>query len=77
MQPRPHRALQYLETLEMTADTESMWRTLGGLALHDKNLPVAERFIYVIKLWLGLQNQPSPRKLHLDGYYLIYPVLNE
>ena len=27
----------------MTADTESMWRTLGGLALHAKNLPVAER----------------------------------
>jgi len=37
------RALQYLETLEMTADTESMWKTLGGLALHAKNLPVAER----------------------------------
>ena len=41
-QPYP-RALQYLETLEMTADTESMWKTLGGLALHAKNLPVAER----------------------------------
>lgn len=29
----------------MTADTESMWRTLGGLALHAKNLPVAERYL--------------------------------
>ena len=29
----------------MTADTESMWRTLGGLALHAKNLPVAERLL--------------------------------
>jgi len=31
----------------MTADTESMWKTLGGLALHAKNLPVAERCLSV------------------------------
>ena len=45
--PLFYRALQYLETLEMTADTESMWKTLGGLALHAKNLPVAERCLSV------------------------------
>ena len=50
----------------MTADTESMWRTLGGLALHDKNLPVAERFLFVIKLWPSLQNQSCLLKLDIN-----------
>ena len=52
----------------MTADTESMWRTLGGLALHAKNLPVAERCLFVI-----LYNAHSISSVHF--LYLVLYIL--
>ena len=37
------RALIFLETLEMTSETEAMWRTLGDLTLQARQLRIAER----------------------------------
>ena len=37
------RALVFLETLEMTSETEAMWRTLGELTLAANQLRIAER----------------------------------
>ncbi|KAI9178878.1 hypothetical protein H9P43_005540 [Blastocladiella emersonii ATCC 22665] len=37
------RALALLETLELTPETEVMWRTLSGLAMQHRRLPLAER----------------------------------
>lgn len=37
------RAITLLETLEMTPETEAMWKTLSGIAIKDKRLVVAER----------------------------------
>ena len=38
-----NRAVEYLEKLEMTAETEAMWRTLARMSLESRQLHVAER----------------------------------
>lgn len=38
-----NRAVQYLEKLEMTAETEAMWRTLARMSLESRQLHIAER----------------------------------
>ena len=38
-----HRAVAFLETLEMSAETEAMWKTLSKLAMEDRQLHIAER----------------------------------
>ena len=38
-----NRAINFLETLEMSAETEAMWRTLAKLSLEGKQLQIAER----------------------------------
>ncbi|KAI9201990.1 uncharacterized protein BJ171DRAFT_584638 [Polychytrium aggregatum] len=37
------RAVFLLETLELTPETEAMWKTLSTMALKDQRLPIAER----------------------------------
>eukprot|EP00795_Rhopilema_esculentum_P007500 gene7500-13279_t len=37
------RAITFLESLDMTPETEAMWKTLSKLAVQEGNLPVAER----------------------------------
>eukprot|EP00052_Salpingoeca_macrocollata_P025012 m.226452 g.226452 ORF g.226452 m.226452 type:complete len:1747 (+) comp22359_c0_seq2:150-5390(+) len=37
------RAAAFLETLEMTSETETMWRTLAGLTLESRELHIAQR----------------------------------
>lgn len=37
------RALTFLETLELTKESEAMWKTLGELTLAAKQLVIAER----------------------------------
>lgn len=37
------RALAFLETLEMTRETEAMWKTLAELTLSARQLVVSER----------------------------------
>ena len=37
------RALAFLETLELTSESEAMWRTLGQLTLQHRQLKIAER----------------------------------
>ncbi|XP_070378558.1 intraflagellar transport protein 172 homolog [Dermacentor albipictus] len=37
------RAVAYLESLELTEETETMWRTLGQMALEERLVAVAER----------------------------------
>lgn len=39
------RALLFLETLEMTSETESMWRTLADLTLGARQLRMAQRWV--------------------------------
>ena len=39
------RALTFLETLEMTPETEAMWRSLGELTLKARKLKMAERWV--------------------------------
>ena len=39
------RAVAFLETLEMSAETEAMWKTLSKLAMEDRQLHIAERFV--------------------------------
>lgn len=39
------RATAFLETLEMSPETEAMWRTLFKLALECSKLSIAERFL--------------------------------
>ena len=41
------RALRFLETLEMTRETEAMWKSLGELALEASQLHIAERCVCV------------------------------
>ena len=38
-----NRAITFLESLEMSAETEAMWRTLSKLSLENKQLQIAER----------------------------------
>lgn len=54
----------------MTADTESMWKTLGGLALHAKNLPVAERS----NLCLYINNLGLCVTVHHLYACIVYPL---
>ncbi|XP_063414390.1 intraflagellar transport protein 172 homolog isoform X2 [Mytilus trossulus] len=37
------RAVSFLETLELSAETEAMWKTLSKLAMEDRQLHIAER----------------------------------
>ncbi|XP_042302841.1 LOW QUALITY PROTEIN: intraflagellar transport protein 172 homolog [Sceloporus undulatus] len=53
-----HRAVVYLETLEMSDETEAMWKTLSRLALEAKQLHIAER------CFAALGNMPKVRFLH-------------
>uniref|UniRef100_A0A8D0L3P4 Uncharacterized protein n=1 Tax=Sphenodon punctatus TaxID=8508 RepID=A0A8D0L3P4_SPHPU len=39
-----HRAAAFLETLEMSTETEAMWKTLSRLALEARQLHIAERY---------------------------------
>lgn len=41
--PSLSRATAFLETLEMTPETEAMWKTLSKLALEARQLHIAER----------------------------------
>lgn len=38
------RATAFLETLEMSTETEAMWKTLSRLALEARQLHIAERY---------------------------------
>lgn len=38
-----HRAVTFLETLEMSPESEAMWKTLSKLALEAQQLHIAER----------------------------------
>ncbi|KAM6123262.1 intraflagellar transport protein 172 homolog [Pterocles gutturalis] len=53
-----HRAAAFLETLETSAETEAMWRTLSRLALEARQLHVAER------CFAALGNLARARFLH-------------
>lgn len=37
------RGLNFLETLEMTPESEAMWKTLGELTMEARQLKIAER----------------------------------
>ena len=37
------RAVSFLETLELSAETEAMWKTLSKLAMEERQLHIAER----------------------------------
>ena len=39
-----HRAVTFLERLEMSSETDAMWRTLSRLALEATQLHIAERY---------------------------------
>ena len=39
------RAVAFLETLEMSSETEAMWKTLSKLSLEAQQLHIAERFV--------------------------------
>lgn len=39
------RGLNFLETLEMTTESEAMWKTLGELTMAARQLKIAERLI--------------------------------
>lgn len=41
--PSFFRATDFLDTLEMTPETEAMWKTLSKLALEARQLHIAER----------------------------------
>uniref|UniRef100_A0A8C0IIW3 Intraflagellar transport protein 172 homolog n=1 Tax=Bubo bubo TaxID=30461 RepID=A0A8C0IIW3_BUBBB len=53
-----HRATAFLETLEMSTETEAMWRTLSRLALEARQLHIAER------CFAALGNTAKARFLH-------------
>ena len=38
-----NRAVAFLEILEMSPETEAMWKTLAGLSLAERQLHIAER----------------------------------
>lgn len=40
------RAAAFLETLELSPETEAMWKTLAKLALEARQLHIAERYIF-------------------------------
>ena len=48
------RALQFLETLELTKETEAMWRTLAGLTLQEGQLKMAERSAILLTPYIAL-----------------------
>ncbi|XP_071226326.1 intraflagellar transport protein 172 homolog isoform X2 [Salvelinus alpinus] len=43
MNPHLIRATAFLETLEMSSETEDMWKTLSKLSLEARQLHIAER----------------------------------
>ncbi|XP_064911402.1 intraflagellar transport protein 172 homolog isoform X1 [Columba livia] len=53
-----HRATAFLETLEMSTETEAMWKTLSRLALEARQLHIAER------CFAALGNMAKARFLH-------------
>uniref|UniRef100_A0A669PJU1 Intraflagellar transport protein 172 homolog n=1 Tax=Phasianus colchicus TaxID=9054 RepID=A0A669PJU1_PHACC len=53
-----HRATAFLETLEMSTETEAMWKTLSKLALEARQLHIAER------CFAALGNVAKARFLH-------------
>ena len=45
------RAVAFLESLEMTEETEAMWKTLSKLAMENQQLLIAERSIRYIDFY--------------------------
>ena len=41
--PSLSRAVAFLETLEMSSETEAMWQSLAKMALEEQQLHIAER----------------------------------
>ena len=41
------RAINFLETLELTKEVEAMWNTLAGITLQEGQLKMAERYVHV------------------------------
>jgi hypothetical protein len=48
------RAVAFLETLQMSPESEAMWRTLGALALQNRDLAVAERSVVCVCVCFSL-----------------------
>ena len=42
-----YRAVAFLETLELSAETEAMWKTLSKLSLEANQLHIAERSVRI------------------------------
>ena len=40
-----YRAVALLEMLEMTPETEAMWKSLSEVALKDRKLVIAQRYV--------------------------------
>ena len=45
--PCCYRAVAFLETLELSAETEAMWKTLSKLSLEANQLHIAERSVRI------------------------------
>ena len=41
------RAINFLETLELTKEVEAMWNTLAGITLQEGQLKMAERYVHI------------------------------
>ncbi|XP_075811163.1 intraflagellar transport protein 172 homolog isoform X3 [Microtus pennsylvanicus] len=63
------RATAFLGTLEMTPETEAMWKTLSKLALEARQLHTAERVN-------DAQSQPSTRTAEICVPLALYVNLN-
>ncbi|GAB1297222.1 Intraflagellar transport protein 172 homolog [Apodemus speciosus] len=65
------RATAFLETLEMTPETEAMWKTLSKLALEARQLHTAERFPFkrLFASWTVVAHtfNPSTREAEAEG----------
>lgn len=45
------RACSFLETLEMSPESEAMWKSLGALALKTRDFHIAERCYAALGMW--------------------------
>ena len=61
--PPAPRAVAFLETLEMSAETEAMWKTLSRLALEAKQLHIAERWEADWRWGLGWKGPPLAQEV--------------
>ena len=53
-----YRAVAFLETLEMSSETEAMWQSLAKIALEEQQLHIAER------CFAAMGNVAKSRYLH-------------